>query len=163
MFVLLGSEWPIGILYRPIHVYWQASRDKTLNQSWPNVCPTMVDKCWTNIDSMSPCVSWVLCMPLGQTDHTAFTDKHAYRWTITCSQRYTNAGTPSTTLAQHLVSVAVLGLLLMTRALPGKHETLTQCCFNAGRRQRRLASMQTTLDHSRSRVVYSTGSLVLLC
>ena len=68
-------------------------------------------------------------MPLGQTDHTG---KHAYRWTITCSQRCFNAGTPPTTLAQHLVSVAVLGLLLMTGALPSKHETLTQCCFNAG-------------------------------
>ena len=73
-------------------------------------------------------------MPLGQTDYTAFTGKHAYRRTITCSQRCFNAGTPSTTLAQHLVSVAVLGLLLMTGALPSKHETLNQCCFNAGRR-----------------------------
>ena len=70
-------------------------------------------------------------MPLGQTDHTSFTGKHAYRWTITCSQRCFNAGTPPTTLAQHLISVAVLGLLLMTGALPSKHETLTQCCFNA--------------------------------
>ena len=43
-----------------------------------------------------------------------------------------NAGTLSTTLAQHLVSVAVLGLLLMTDALPSKHETLTQCCFIVG-------------------------------
>ena len=34
--------------------------------------------------------------------------------------------------AQHLVSVAVLGPILMTGALPSKHETLTQCCFNAG-------------------------------
>ena len=51
-------------------------------------------------------------MPLGQTAHTAFTGKHAYRWTITCSQRCFNAGTPSKTLAQHLASVAVLGLLL---------------------------------------------------
>ena len=34
--------------------------------------------------------------------------KHAYRWTITWSQRCFNAGTPSTTLAQHLVSVTVL-------------------------------------------------------
>ena len=99
-------------------------------------------------------------MPLGQTDHTAFTGKHAYRWTITCSQRCFNAGTPSTTLAQHLVSVVVLGLLLMTGALPSEHETLTQCCFKAGPRR---ANIQTTLDHSRSRVVYSTttGSLVL--
>ena len=71
-------------------------------------------------------------MPLGQTAHTSFTGKHADRWTITCSQRCFNAGTPSTTLAQHLVRVAVLGLLLMTGALPSKHETLTQCCFNAG-------------------------------
>ena len=68
-------------------------------------------------------------MPLEQTDHTG---KHTYRWTITCSQRCFNAGTPRTTLAQHLVSAAVLGLLLMTGALPSKHETLTQCCFNAG-------------------------------
>ena len=30
-----------------------------------------------------------------------------------------------------------------------------------GRRRRRWANIQTTLDHSRSRVVYSTGSLVL--
>ena len=59
-------------------------------------------------------------MPLGQTDHTAFTGKHADRWTITCSQRCFNAGTLSTTLAQHLVSVAVLGLLLMPGALPSK-------------------------------------------
>ena len=73
-------------------------------------------------------------MPLGQTDHTG---KHAYRWTITCRQRCFNAGTQSTTLAKHLVSVAVLGLLLLTGALPSKHETLTQCCFNAGRRRRR--------------------------
>ena len=51
-------------------------------------------------------------MPLRQTAHTAFTGKHAYRWTITYSQRCFNAGTPSMTLAQHLVSVAVLGLLL---------------------------------------------------
>ena len=65
-------------------------------------------------------------MPLGQTDHTG---KHAYRWTITCSQRCFNAGTPPTTLAQHLVSVAVLGLLLMTGALPSKHKTLNPCCF----------------------------------
>ena len=42
-------------------------------------------------------------MPLGQTDHTG---KHAYRWTITCRQRCFNAGTPSTTLAQHLVILA---------------------------------------------------------
>ena len=68
-------------------------------------------------------------LPLGQTDHTG---KHVYRWTITCSQRCFKAGTPPTTLAQHLVSVAVLGLLLMTGALPSQHETLTQCCFNAG-------------------------------
>ena len=68
-------------------------------------------------------------MPLGRTDHTG---KHAFRWTITCSQRCFNDGTPSTTLAQHLVSVAVLGLLLMTGALPRKYETLTQCCFNVG-------------------------------
>ena len=66
-------------------------------------------------------------MPLGQTDHTAFTGKHAYRWTIICSQRCYNAGTRSTT-----ASVAVLGLLLLTGALPSKHETLTQCCFNVG-------------------------------
>ena len=71
-------------------------------------------------------------MPLGQAAHTAFTGKHAYRWTITCSQRCFKAGTQSTTLAQHLVSVAVLGLLLMTGAPPSKHEALTQCCFNAG-------------------------------
>ena len=37
------------------------------------------------------------------------------------------SGTRSTPLAQHLVSVAVLGLLLMPGALPSKHETLTQC------------------------------------
>ena len=36
------------------------------------------------------------------------------------------------TLAQHLVSVAVLGLLLMPGAVPSKHETLTQYCFNVG-------------------------------
>ena len=65
-------------------------------------------------------------LPQGQTDHTR---KYVYRWTITCSQRCSNTGTTSTTLAQHLVSVAVLGLLLMTGALPSKHETLTQCCF----------------------------------
>ena len=29
-------------------------------------------------------------------------------------------------------NIAVLGLLLMTGALPSKHETLNQCCFNAG-------------------------------
>ena len=36
------------------------------------------------------------------------------------------SGTRSTPLAQHLVSVAVLGLLLMPGALPSKHETCSQ-------------------------------------
>ena len=62
-------------------------------------------------------LSVVVYMSLGQTDHTG---KHAYRWTITCSQRCFNAGTPPTMLAQHLASVAVLGLLLMTGALPSR-------------------------------------------
>ena len=128
LFCWAGVAYYIG----PVHVYWQASRAKMLNQSWLNVvqCRRWWTKRWTNIDSTSPCVSWVLlCLLLGQTDHTG---KHAYRRAIACRQRCFNAGTPSTTLAQHLVSVAVLGLLLMTGVLPSKHEMLTQCCFNAG-------------------------------
>ena len=56
-------------------------------------------------------------MPLGQID------KHAYRWPITWSHCCFNADTPSTTLAQHLVSVAVLSLLLVPGAVPSKHRT----------------------------------------
>ena len=127
MFVLLGSEWPIGILYRPhtcvlagqqrqdveakLAYHWSNVVDggQTLNQHWFNV-----SLCQLSVVVYAPETDW------------------PYRHT--CSQRCSNAGTRPTTLAQKLVSVAVLGLLLMTGALPSKHEMLTQCCFNAGQR-----------------------------
>ena len=55
-------------------------------------------------------------------------------------------------------SVSITNTKILERKLdwhPSKHETLTQCCFNvgptsetAGRRRRRRANIQTTLDHS---------------
>ena len=59
-------------------------------------------------------------MPLGHTDHTA---------------GQSHAASVVSMLAhclRHLVSVAVLGLLLLSGALPSKYETLNQCCFIVG-------------------------------
>ena len=84
---------------------------------------------------------------------TDWPSKHAYSWTITWSQRCFNAGTPSTTLVQHLVSVAILGLLLMPGALLSKHVTLTQCCFIVG---------QTSGQHLNTIVLLRSGLTELM-
>ena len=151
MFVLSGSEWVadrnITCIGSPAETRHWIKVGLTLGQRrrwWTNVEPTLIQR------------------PLCQlsADHTG---KHAYRWTITCRQRCFNAGTPSTTLAHHLVSVAVLGLLLMTGALPANTRRWPNVVLMSGWRRRRRAIIQTTLDHRRSRVVYSTeGQSVLL-
>ena len=124
--------WSIGILYRPYtcvlagqqrqdvesklaqHWFNDVDSGQSLNQHWFNV-----SLCQLSVVVYASGTDW----PYRQTRIPL--DNHM-------RQRCFNAGTLSMTLAQYLVSVAVLGLLLMPGAVPSKHETLTQCCFNVG-------------------------------
>ena len=72
MFVLLGSEWLIGILYRPYTCVLAGQQrqdvESILTQRWSNVVDggQTLNQHWFNVFRH---VSWVLvCMPFGQTD-----------------------------------------------------------------------------------------------